>query len=112
MFKIGRKIITNNKDSWELYSTITDSIVAKFETEKDLKKNIALEKVYDGKLKAIKELMTFPNGWTINDKAISLNQNEEGNENYYEWIRYIELNSETYDEYYKSIDKKLQELLN
>lgn len=39
---MGQKIITNHKDSFKLFSTISDSIIAEFKTEKELVNYIAL----------------------------------------------------------------------
>lgn len=108
---MGSKIITNNKDSWKLFSTNTDKIISEFKTEKDLRKSIAIEIAYDGKLEAIKEFMTYPNGWTVNEVAMPLNSNEDGMNEYYSWVKKISTNCKTKEDYYKKIDIKLQELL-
>ena len=107
---MGRIIKTNNKDNWEIYSTIADGIIAKFETEKDLKNFIAQETVYDGKLKAIEYLMTYPYKWTVNDVRVWDENGTNIIKTYYYWVEEIQ-NSETYEEYYKKIDDKLKELL-
>lgn len=106
---MGRKIKSNNIDRWELWSTVSDSIIAEFNSEEDLKKFIAKEIVYNGKLKAIEESMSFPFGWCINDLRITANF--QGKEYYLEWYKQISEKAKTYDEYYAAIDKKLNELL-
>ena len=111
---MGWQIKTNNKDQWSLFSSITDSNIVTFEKQKDLVNFIALEKVYEGKKKAIEILMTFPNGWTVNDSRIFVG--DEGSESrnkhnkYFAWLNSI-CDCETYEEYYKMIDNKLDELM-
>lgn len=109
---MGRKIITNNKDKWEIFSSSTDSVIAEFETEKDLKEFIVIDGIYEAKLKAIKTLMTFPQGWVVNDKRIFAEANQENSQNYLEWLMKISKESKTYEEYYTKIDEKLEELMN
>jgi hypothetical protein len=106
---MGRKIITNSKDNWQLYSTIADDIIAEFKTEKDLKEYIALEKIYDTKIQAIKELMIFPVGWTINEKRVPLLTDEMLNK-FNDWLEDL-VDIDDNNEYYKNIDNKLNELL-
>lgn len=106
------KIITNHKDSWELYSTITDTIIWKFKTEKDLKKFLALEVITEAKIKAIQELLTFPNGRTINGEFIFTNKIKKNNEKITSWLKSIRTNPKNYEDYFEKVDKKLQELLN
>lgn len=107
---MGRVIRTNNKDSWKLYSTISEGTIAKFETEKDLKKFIAQEAVYDGKLKAIEYLMTYPHKWMVNDEIIYNDDSKVVFQSYYDWQEEIQ-DSKTYEEYYRKIDDKLKELM-
>lgn len=107
---MGWKIVTNNKDNWGIFSSISDSIIFECDTEQELLKHIALEAVYDGKLKAIERLMTYPNRWTVNDQ-IMFNSNQEAVEVYYDWYKTINNDSKTYEEYYGKIDEKLEELL-
>jgi len=58
--------------------------------------------------------MTFPNGWTVNDDRMFVE--EEGSESrkkheeYFEWLKLI-YDCETYEDYYKAIDDKLFELM-
>jgi hypothetical protein len=108
---MGRKIITNNINEWKIFSTMSDSIVAEFETEKDLKKFLALEEIYNGKLKAIEVLMSFPFQYSVNDTTLC-RDNKEGKEKYYEWLKEEVYETDTYEEYYSVIDKKLNELMN
>ena len=106
---MGRKIITNNENKWELCSTVNDKVIATFTTERDLKKAIAIELIYEGKLKAIEELMSYPYGWVVNDEMTLINQNKKGVRSYYDWYKSItNLNDEETNE---AIDSKLQELL-
>lgn len=100
--------IKQKKDKWEIHSTVTDSMIASFDTKKECARFIAMEEVYKGKKKAIEELMCFPSGWTVNGNRCFENNNYE---EYYNWLKSI-LNCDTYEEYYKRIDDKLEELLN
>jgi hypothetical protein len=103
---MGWSIKTNNKNKWSLFSSVTDSNIATFETQKELVKFIATEQIYKGKLQAIETLMTFPYGRNINDK-----RSIEGNRDiYYRWHESI-LSFETYEEYYGAIGNKLKELM-
>lgn len=108
---MGRRIITNNIDSWEIFSTMSDSVIEKFETEDDLKRFLALEKIYDGKLKAIEVLMSYPYQYSVNEIMLC-RDNSEGMNKYYSWLKLELYESDTYEEYYDMIDKKLEELLN
>jgi len=107
---MGKRIITNNIDKWEIFSTVTDSVEATFTSEKDLKYFLAIEIVYDGKLKAIEKLMSFPFHCSINDVDIC-RDNFEGKEKYFEWYKSESQKAGSYEEYYKAIDEKLEELL-
>jgi len=106
---MGWQIKTNNKDQWSLFSSITDSNIVTFEKQKDLVNFIALEKVYEGKKKAIETLMTFPYGWNVNDERTVGNYGELTKQ-YYDWLNTIS-SLDTYEEYYKAIDNKLEELM-
>ena len=106
---MGIKIVTNNKNNWKLYSTVSGGLIAKFKTEKELIKHIAMEDIYKAKLNAIERIMKYPNGLMINDK-IMFSANEESGEKYNDWRGGL-FKIETYDEYYEAIDKKLDELL-
>jgi hypothetical protein len=105
---MSRKIITNNKDIWKMYSTVVDKVVWECNTEEDFKKAIALEKIYDGKLQAIEDFMMYPNGWIVNDKG---SFDRKKHEEYYDWIDDIYANDENIEEDRKKIDAKLIELL-
>lgn len=102
---MGWRIETNHVDEWKVISSIVDDVIAKFQTEEELKKWIAKEKLYEGKLKAIETLMSFPNQWIVN------NERQRKKSGYYDWLSSIE-ETKTYDEYYEKIDKKLEKLLN
>ena len=104
---MGWSIQTNNKDKWSLISSVTDSEIATYENQEELVNFIAMEQVYKGKLKAIETLLTFPDGWMINEKLTPHNNSEK----YFSWHKSVSLISETYEEYYKAIDNKLDELL-
>ena len=108
---MGLRIITNNKDKWEVFSSNTDSVIAEFTSEKDLKEFLALERIYKGKLEVIQLLMTFPQGWIVNDKREIISGSEEKFNDYIEWFRKINKDSKTYEEYYIKIDEKLEELM-
>lgn len=101
---MGRSIRTNNVDEWEVFSSITDSVIAKFETEHDLKVWLANEDIYKGKLKAIEVLMSFPSHWNVNGER------QFKKSGYYDWLSSIE-DVDTYDEYHGKIDKKLEQLM-
>jgi hypothetical protein len=64
---MARSIRTNNKDRWDLYSSIAEGVIATFKTKNELIAYIAEENVYMGKLKAIEEMMAFPSGWHVNE---------------------------------------------
>lgn len=54
------------------------------------------------------EIMSFPNQWIINDK---LQRTENGTEDYTKWL--ISINHhDTFTDYYRAVDDKLNELLN
>lgn len=100
--------IKQKKNTWEIYSTVTDSMIASFDNQKECANFIALYKIYKGKEEAIKELMCFPNGWSVNKKrCFKTDKCEE----YYNWLKTI-YDYNTYEEYYQKVDKKLEELLN
>lgn len=103
---MGWSIQTNNVDEWGVFSSITDSIIAEFENEHDLKVWLSNEKIYEGKKKAVEILMTFPNQWNVNDKR-HLGYGKK----YFDWLKEIE-EFDTYEDYYKAIDDKLKELMN
>lgn len=107
---MGRKIITNGEDKWEIFSTITDSVIAEFNTKEGIKRFVAMERIYNSKLEAIQELICFPRGWVVNDER-QLNENHEQFEAYDAWYKNILENETTYEDYYKAIDDKLEELL-
>jgi len=107
-----KKIITNHSDSYQLYSTEHESVIATFQTEQDLKRYIAEDIIYAGKLLAIKSLMTYPRGWTINEKVLSVMDGLELLENYITWAKETILDKDlSFEEYKKRIDTKLAELL-
>ncbi len=97
-------INTNHTDHWELYSTIAEGSLAVFKTKNELIRYIANEKVYEGKLRAIEEMMIFPEGWAVNyqrqvPKSFA----------FVDWER--ELLNAPDDQYYKLIDEKYEELM-
>jgi len=106
---MGWQIKTNNKDQWSLYSTVTDDNIATFKTQKELVNFITLEKLYEGKKKAIETLMTFPYGWNVNDKR-TVGNFRELTKQYYDWLESIN-SLDIYEKYYKAIDNKLDELM-
>ena len=101
--------IKNKDNKWEIWSSITDSVIASFNEEKECVRFIAFEEIYKGKKKAIEELLCFPSGWHINNERQWRNKEQD---EYFEWIKSINENCDTYKEYYKRIDQKLDELLN
>jgi len=109
---MGWRINTNHIDKWNIFSSNTDDDIATFKTEKDLINFIALEEIYKGKKKAIEILMTFPNGWTVNGNRMFVEDgdNRIKHEEYFTWLNSI-YDCETYEEYYKMIDNKLDELM-
>lgn len=90
-----------------IINTTTDEMIAEFKSEQELKRFLAYENVYEGKKRAIKILMSFPNQWTVNDK---LQRTEKGIEEFTKWLLTIN-NYDTYADYYKAVDDKLDELL-
>lgn len=100
--------IETKNGEWRVLNTVTDEIIAEFDSEQDTKQFLAYEKIYEGKKKAIEILMSFPNQWIINDK---FQRTESGIEDYTKWILSIN-HYDTYMDYYKAIDNKLDELLN
>ncbi len=107
---MGRRIITNNVDKWEVFSSNTDSVIAEFKTEAGLKHFLAMETIYDAKLKAIEGLMCYPRGWTVNNKPM-ISANREQADVYMDWFSDISEKNDTYEAFYKAIDEKLTELL-
>jgi len=107
-----RKILTNHIDSYQLYSSDHETILVEFQTEQDLKRYIAEDIIYAGKLLAIKSLMTYPRGWTINEKVLSVMDSLELLENYLSWAKETILDKDLpFEEYKTRIDGKLAELL-
>lgn len=104
--ELGYQIEIKNK-KWSIIDTVTDGIVAEFDTEKDIKIFLANESIYEGKKKAIEILMSFPNQWRINGERQTT---ESGIEDYTKWLLSI-THYDTYADYYKAIDAKLNELL-
>jgi len=109
---MGWQIKTNKENQWSLFSTVTDDNIITFKTQKELINFIALEKIYEGKKKAIEILMTFPNGWNVNGNRMFVEDGESRNKHdeYFKWLNSI-CDCETYEEYYKMIDNKLEELM-
>lgn len=107
---MGWSIKTNNKNKWSLFSSVTDSNIAMFKTQKELVNFIALEQIYEGKKKAIETLMTFPNKWYVNEERIIADNYDEVHKNYFDWLNSI-TELKTYKEYYKAVDDKLEELM-
>ena len=103
---MGRSIKTDFKNKWQMWSSISDSVIYECESKNELVYFIAKEAEYDGKLKAIEEIMNPLFKWMIND-SLNFKQN---NEQYFEWFKSIQ-NCETYKEYYSKIDEKYNELL-
>jgi len=97
---------------WRINTNHTDDDIVTFKTEKDLVNFLALEEVYRGKKKAIETLMTFPNGWTVNNSRMFIEEGESRNKHdeHYKWLEFIN-DCKTYKEYYKMIDNKLDELM-
>ena len=67
---MGYKVETNNKDRWVIYDTNVEEIILECETEQEIKKFLALDRVYKAKIAAIEVLMTYPNRWTVNDVRV------------------------------------------
>lgn len=107
---MGWSIKTNNENKWELYSSVSESVIASFDNQKDLISFIATEQIYEGKKKAIESLMTFPEGWTVNDERCLLENRIELLDKHFEWVKSL-CKFKTYEEYYQAIDDKLKELM-
>lgn len=109
---MGRQIKTTEDGKWQLYSTITESNIAEFDTETKMKKHIAMGAIYDAKREAIKTLMVFPYGFIVNDRRIMNDAGLSSNQKEcYEWEKELLSTCDTFEEYYKKIDDKLNELL-
>lgn len=106
---MGWSILVNN-NKWSIFSSVTDSIVEEFDSQQECANFIAKDKIYEAKKKAIEILMTFPDGWYINKKRKLLENRNELLDVYYNWVKSL-YNYGTYDEYYKAIDDKLNELM-
>lgn len=110
---MGMRIITNNVNSWQLWSSITDSITDEFTSEQDLKEFLAKEAIYSGKLKAIEILMAYPFQYMVNDKII-IGENNSGYNGfceYHKWYEKMAGSTTNYTDYYQKIDDKLNELM-
>ena len=103
---MGWSINTNHKDHWEVFSSISESVIATFVTERELKKWLAEEEVYKGKLKAIETLMIFPSEWTINDEYKIIPGNLS---NYHRWCETLDYTNR--ENRLRQIDEKLEELM-
>jgi hypothetical protein len=108
---MSRKIITNNKDSWQIHSSISDNIIFECNSEKELRTFITLDNINKAKLEAIKDLLSFPNGWVVNDVHTPMGMDKDTFNEYNKWWEKA-MECETYEEYYAMIEEKLQELLN
>ena len=103
-------LIKTTKTKWNIYSTVSDSIIASFKTQKECAKFIAQEKIYEGKKQAIEMLMTFPHNWNVNDSRCFTEEGKEKMKKHFEWLQ-TTFDAKTYEEHYKMIDDKLEELL-
>lgn len=108
---MSHKIITNHKDSWKVYSTITKNIVAEYNSELDLKRFIAMDIIYHAKKRAIEKLMSFPEEYIVNDEYIEVGTNKDGEDNYAKWIKQVHEECHNKAELYEAIDNKLNELI-
>mgnify|MGYP000891922662 CR=1 FL=1 len=102
---MGRKIKINFEDKWQVWSSVTDSVIYECSSKNNLLYFLAKEAEYDGKLKAIKELLQPLNGWMVNN-SIQFRENNE----YYKWLKNIQ-ETDNLKEYYNKIDDKYTELL-
>jgi len=101
---MAHKINTNNKDYWELYSTVAEGPIAVFKTKNELIRHIALRKVYEGKLNAIREMMSFPSEWYVND-----DYQWRDIKAYQQWYKGVLMAPDV--QYYNLIDEKYEELM-
>jgi hypothetical protein len=108
---MSHKIITNHKDSWKVYSTITESIVAEYSSELELKQFIAMDIIYHAKKRAIERLMSFPEEYIINDEYICPGTNKDGTDSYVKWVKQIYKECSNKAELYEAIDHKLNEII-
>jgi hypothetical protein len=104
---MGRKIYTNHKDEWEMFSTVSDTTVYSSRCKNDFVKQIIKDMIYKTKLQCIQEIMAFPNQWIVNDEFIKTKDIMK----FYEWQKEYLFKTDTDDEYYKIIDEKLDELI-
>lgn len=101
---MGRQVRTNG-DKWEVFSTVVDEVVATFDSKQEVAKWFAQEGLYKAKLDAIQTIMTFPNQWFVDGEYQTGN-----NSKFYSWRDKL-YNKDTYEEYYKMIDDKFNELM-
>lgn len=103
---MGRQIRTNG-DKWEVFSTISDTVVATFDSKQEIAQWMAKDELYRGKLKAIETLMTFPAHWVIDGKY-----NNGSSRKYYSWIEGVYDRAEKGEgNWYEMVDKKFDELM-
>jgi hypothetical protein len=102
---MARSIRTNNKDRWELISSIAEGVIATFKTKNEILAYIAEENVSMGKLKGIEEMMSFPSQWYVND-----DYQWRDNKAYREWYDSVIMAPDA--ERFKLIDQKYDELMN
>jgi hypothetical protein len=109
---MGYQIKTNWKNTYRLFSTISDELIAKFKTKNDVLYYIAIDQVYNGKLQAIERLIRGFDQMYVNDDWSYFEETRINNlETYHNWFCDICRNTKTREEYYNAIDKKLDELL-
>src|SRR6478735_3321180 len=101
---MARSFRTNNKDRWELYSSIAEGAIGTFKTKEELIAYIAEEKVYEGKVIAIREMMCFPSDWFVNEERQPREMKE-----YNDWYNSVLMAPD--EQYFELIDKKYNELM-
>lgn len=102
MFKVETK-----NEKWQALWQHNGEIIQEFESEQELKSFLALQSVYAEKIKAINLLMTYPNQVIVNGKVET---SESGSEEFGAFMDSLSL-GQTYKEWHKAIDEKLEELL-
>ena len=100
--------IEKDSEKWKVINTITNDAITEFDSEQDVKEFLAYEKIYEGKKDAIKLIMSFPNGFIVNNEYQRIKNGTE--DDYTNWLKSIN-HHDTFTDYYKAIDDKLDQLL-
>lgn len=101
--------IDTKEGLWNVYSPKIGMYVMEDATVDQVKSTLAIEMEYKTKLEIIKLLITFPHGFfDLNDKLIL---NQEGMDEFDSWYQHIHQKILYIEDYYRSIDEKIEEIL-